>query len=110
MMVLAPLAAMLVQLAVSRTREYAADEAGAHLSGKPYALASALEKIEGWNKNRIPPGATSKNPAITSLDIINPFKGSTMTELFSTHPSTEKRIAKLDRIAEKMGISRYSSQ
>jgi heat shock protein HtpX len=110
MMVLAPLAAMLVQLAISRTREYAADEGGAQLSGKPYALASALEKIDGWNKRRIPPGASGKNPAISSLYIINPFRGSLVTGLFSTHPATEKRIARLERIADKMGISRYSFQ
>jgi heat shock protein HtpX len=108
MMVLAPLAAMLVQLAISRTREYAADEGGAKLSGKPLALASALEKIDSWSKHRIPPGATSKNPAISSLYIINPFRGSLITGLFSTHPSTEKRIARLEHMAESMGYSRYS--
>ena len=107
MMVLAPLAAMLVQMAVSRTREYAADEGGAKLSGKPYALASALQKIELWNKHRIPPGATSKSPVMSSLYIINPFKGSLMMELFSTHPATEKRIARLENIAGNMGYSRY---
>ena len=107
MMVLAPLAAMLVQMAVSRTREYAADEGGAKLSGKPQALASALQKIELWNKHRIPPGTTSKNPAISSLYIINPFKGSLMMELFSTHPATEKRIARLENIAASMGYGRF---
>jgi len=107
MMVLAPLAAMLVQMAVSRTREYAADEGGAKLSGKPYALASALQKIELWNKHRIPPGATSKSPVMSSLYIINPFKGSLMMELFSTHPATEKRITRLENIAGSMGYSRY---
>ena len=107
MMVLAPLAAMLVQMAVSRTREYAADEGGAKLSGKPYALASALQKIELWNKHKIPPGATSKSPVMSSLYIINPFKGSLMMELFSTHPATEKRIARLENIAGSMGYSRY---
>ena len=107
MMVLAPLAAMLVQMAVSRTREYAADEGGAKLSGKPQALASALQKIDSWNKHRIPPGATSKNPGISSLYIINPFKGSLMMELFSTHPATEKRIARLENIAASMGYGRF---
>ena len=107
MIVLAPLAAMLVQMAVSRTREYAADEGGAKLSGKPQALASALQKIELWNKHRIPPGATSKSPAISSLYIINPFKGSLMMELFSTHPATEKRIARLENIAASMGYGRF---
>jgi heat shock protein HtpX len=103
MMVLAPLAAMLVQLAVSRTREYAADEGGAKLSGKPLALASALQKIDLWNKHRIPPGASSKSPAMASLYIINPFRGSLVAELFSTHPATEKRIARLNRIAASIG-------
>jgi len=107
MMVFAPLAAMLVQLAVSRTREYAADEGGAKLSGKPQSLASALQKIELWNKHRIPPGATSKNPVMSSLYIINPFKGSLMMELFSTHPATEKRIARLENVAASMGYGRF---
>jgi heat shock protein HtpX len=103
MMVLAPLAAMLVQLAVSRTREYGADEGGAKMSGKPLALASALQKIDLWNKHRIPPGANSKSPAMASLYIINPFRGSLVAELFSTHPATEKRIARLNRIAASAG-------
>ena len=107
MIVLAPLAAMLVQMAVSRTREYAADEGGAKLSGKPQALASALQKIELWNKHRIPPGATNKSPAMSSLYIINPFKGSLMMEMFSTHPATEKRIARLENIAASMGYGRF---
>jgi len=107
MMVLAPLAAMLVQMAVSRTREYAADEGGAKLSGKPQALASALQKIETWNQRRIPPGAQSKTPVMSSLYIINPFKGSLMMELFSTHPKTEKRIARLENIAASMGYGRF---
>ena len=99
MMVLAPIAAMLVQLAVSRTREYAADESGAKLSGKPMALASALQKIEAWNKHK----PVQSNPAVSSLYIINPLRGSTVTGLFSTHPATEKRITRLERIAESMG-------
>jgi heat shock protein HtpX len=107
MMVLAPLAAMLVQLAVSRTREYAADEGGAKLSGNPQALASALQKIELWNTHKIPPGTTSKNPVMSSLYIINPFKGSLMMELFSTHPATAKRIARLENIAASMGYGRF---
>jgi heat shock protein HtpX len=101
MMVLAPLAAMLVQLAVSRTREYSADEGGAKLSGQPRALASALEKIEMYAKQR--PVQSKANPALSSLYIINPFKGSLLTGIFSTHPSTAKRIARLNRIAQSMG-------
>jgi heat shock protein HtpX len=101
MMVLAPLAAMLVQLAVSRTREYSADEGGAKLSGRPQALASALEKIEMYAKHK--PAQAKANHALSSLYIINPFKGSFMTEIFSTHPPTAKRIARLDHIAQSMG-------
>jgi len=103
MVVLAPLAAMLVQLAVSRTREYSADEGGAKLSGKPQALASALQKIDTWSRRK----PSQKNPALASLYIINPFHGSFVTGLFSTHPPTEKRIARLDKIAASMGYSLY---
>lgn len=106
MMVLAPLAAMLVQLAVSRTREYSADQGGAKLSGNPQALASALQKIEMWTKRK----PTQTNPAMASLYIINPFHGSFFTELFSTHPATEKRIARLQHLAEKMGYGPFYLQ
>jgi heat shock protein HtpX len=108
MLILAPLAAMLVQLAVSRTREYAADEGGAKLSGKPLALASALEKIEYHAKNRRAP--RNANPALSSLYIINPFRGSGFTQLFSTHPATEKRIARLHQIAANMGYGSHYPQ
>jgi heat shock protein HtpX len=103
MMILAPFAAMLVQLAVSRTREYSADEGGAKLSGKPQALASALQKIEAWTKHR----PSQNNPALASLYIINPFHRSFVAELFSTHPATEKRVARLERIAASMGYGSY---
>jgi heat shock protein HtpX len=105
MMILAPIAAMLVQLAVSRTREYSADEGGAKISGNPMALASALQKIDAWAKQRSPRNKT--NTAMSSLYIINPFRGSFVAELFSTHPSTEKRVARLERIAESMGTGPY---
>jgi len=108
MLVLAPLAAMLVRLAVSRTREYAADEGGAKLSGKPLALASALEKIDYYAKNRRP--SKNSNPALSSLYIINPFRGSGFTQLFSTHPATPKRIARLHQIAASMGYGSYYAQ
>jgi heat shock protein HtpX len=107
-LILAPLAAMLVQLAVSRTREYAADEGGAKLSGKPLALASALEKIDYYAKNRKP--SKNSNPALSSLYIINPFRGSGFTQLFSTHPPTPKRIARLHEIASNMGYGSYYTQ
>jgi heat shock protein HtpX len=103
MIILAPLAAMLIQLAVSRTREYSADEGGAKLSGKPQALASALQKIEATTRRR----PSQKNPGLAPLYIINPFRGSFIAELFSTHPKTEKRIARLDRIAESMGYGSH---
>jgi heat shock protein HtpX len=106
MMILAPLAAMLVQLAISRSREYSADEGGAKLSGKPEALASALSKIDMWTKRK-PANPQSKNPALASLYIINPFRGSVITGLFSTHPATEKRIIRLERLAEKMGYGPF---
>lgn len=105
MMILAPIAAMLVQLAVSRTREYSADEGGAKLSGRPMALASALEKIDAYAKQR--PTRNKTNTAMSSLYIINPFRGSLVAELFSTHPSTQKRIARLEHMAESMGTGRY---
>ena len=101
MVVLAPLAAMLVQLAVSRTREYSADEGGAKLSGKPQALASALQKIDTWTRRK----PSKNNPALASLYIINPFHGSFISGLFSTHPPIEKRIARLEKIAASMGYS-----
>jgi len=108
MIILAPLAAMLVQLAVSRTREYAADEGGAKLSGKPLALASALEKIDYYAKNRRP--SKNSNPALSSLYIVNPFRGSGFAQLFSTHPPTAKRIARLQQIAGNMGYGSYYPQ
>ena len=104
MIILAPLAAMLVQLGVSRTREYAADAGGAKLSGNPMALASALQKIETQAKYRRSPNQTKQtNPAVAALCIINPLHRSFLAELFSTHPATEKRIARLQGMAEHMG-------
>jgi len=91
---LAPIAVLLVQLAITRTREYAADEGGAKLSNKPLSLASALEKIEKTVAHR----RTLGNPAFSQLYIVNPFRGSSLVELFSTHPPTWKRIARLQRL------------
>jgi heat shock protein HtpX len=110
MILLAPLAAMLVQLAVSRTREYSADEGGAKLTGKPQALASALQKIETYAKASRRPSQTQKNPAMSPLYIINPFRGSFVTELFSTHPATHKRVARLEKIAASMDYGPSYSQ
>jgi heat shock protein HtpX len=90
----APIAAMLVQMAISRTREYAADRGGAEISGEPRALASALAKIANLAQ-RVPNEAAERNPATAHLFIINPLSGARMDNLFSTHPATENRIAAL---------------
>lgn len=86
MLILAPIAAMLIQMAISRTREYAADATSAQVTGNPNELISALQKLEGWSK-RIPMDAS---PATAHMFIIKPFSGSTLLRLFSTHPPTEK--------------------
>ena len=91
MLVLAPIAAMLIQMAISRTREYDADAASAKYTGTPYELISALQKLETYSK-RIPMEAT---PATQHMFIIKPFTGESLMRLFSTHPSTEERIARL---------------
>src|SRR5580658_1873490 len=93
MLILAPIAAMLIQMAISRTREYAADETSAHVTHNPNELISALGKLESYSK-RIP--MQDVNPATAHLFIIKPFTGGGMTRLFSTHPSTEDRIARLE--------------
>ncbi|QWG12577.1 zinc metalloprotease HtpX [Bradyrhizobium sediminis] len=102
MMILAPLGAMLVQMAISRTREYAADDLGARIAGQPMWLASALVKIAGA-AHEIPNEEAERNPATAHLFIINPLSGRGMDSLFSTHPSTENRIAELQRLAAEMG-------
>lgn len=91
MLFLAPFAAMLIQLAVSRSREYQADASGAHYTGNPYALASALAKIDAYAR-RMPMQAT---PSTAHLFIIQPFLGMNFGSLFSTHPPTAKRIERL---------------
>ncbi|MBI2718643.1 MAG: zinc metalloprotease HtpX [Rhizobiales bacterium] len=100
--ILAPLAAMLVQMAISRTREYGADRGGAEISGKPLALASALRKISGAAK-AIENDTAEANPATAHLFIINPLSGQRMDNLFSTHPDTDNRIAELEAMARQMG-------
>lgn len=92
MLILAPIAALLIQMAISRTREYAADETSAHVTHNPDELISALGKLENWSK-RIP--MEDVNPATAHLFIIKPFSGQTFMRLFSTHPPTEDRIARL---------------
>lgn len=91
MLILAPIAALLIQMAISRTREYSADAASAKYTGTPYYLVSALQKLETWSK-RIPMDAS---PATAHMFIIKPFTGESLMKLFSTHPSTADRIARL---------------
>jgi heat shock protein HtpX len=91
MMILAPFAAMLIQMAISRSREYDADAASAKYVGSPYPLINGLQKLETYSK-RIPMDAT---PSTAHMFIIKPFSGQSMMRLFSTHPSTEDRIARL---------------
>jgi heat shock protein HtpX len=104
MVLLAPLAAMIVQMAVSRSREYEADKGGAEISGMPLALASALQKIAGAAK-RVPNMAAERNPATAHMFIVNPLSGERMDNLFSTHPNTDNRIAALQKLAQTMGGS-----
>ena len=92
MAVLAPLAAMLIQLAISRTREYSADATGARLAGNPYGLASALEKLEIAKEHYPLPNA---NPATAHLFIVNPLSGGAIMRLFSTHPPVAERVRRL---------------
>ena len=94
MMILAPIGAMLVQMAISRTREYAADRAGAEISGRPLWLASALEKLE-MGAQRIDNPTAERNPASAHVFIINPLHGGAVDGLFTTHPKTANRIAAL---------------
>jgi heat shock protein HtpX len=105
MIVLAPLAAMLVQMAISRTREYAADNMGARISGRPESLASALAKLDAA-AHEIENVPAEQNPATAHLFIINPLSGERMDNLFSTHPATENRIAALEQLAAQMAVVR----
>jgi heat shock protein HtpX len=98
---LAPFAAMIVQLAMSRTREYGADRAGAEICGNPRALASALAKLHR-GAARIPNPVVARNPAAAALYIV-PGRGGGRDSLFSTHPDTANRIAELQRLAAAMG-------
>lgn len=97
LMILAPLAAILLQLAISRSREYMADAGGAEISGKPLSLASALNKLTLANK-QIP--MRSASAASAHMFIVNPLSGKFFMKLLSTHPSTEERIKRLQEIAE----------
>jgi heat shock protein HtpX len=102
LLILGPLAAGLVQMAISRTREYEADREGAEISKRPLALASALRKIAG-KAEQIPNMPAERNPASAHLFIVNPLSGARMDNLFSTHPNVENRIARLQEMAREMG-------
>ncbi len=106
MLVLAPLAAMIVQMAISRTREYAADNLGARISGRPDALASALVKISRIAEE-VPNDTAETHPATAPLFIVNPLSGRGMDNLFSTHPSTENRIAALEELSREIGLGGF---
>jgi heat shock protein HtpX len=101
-MILAPLAATLVQLAISRTREFEADRSGALISGRPLWLASALQRIES-GAARIDNIDAEEHPATAHMFIINPLHGGNFGNLFATHPSTEERVARLQAMAAEMG-------
>ncbi len=102
MMFLAPMAAMLVQMAISRTREYSADKLGAMICGDPIALASALRKISGMAE-RVENHSAEANPATAHMFIINPLSGARMDNLFSTHPNPDNRIQALQQFANEWG-------
>ncbi|HSD93631.1 MAG TPA: zinc metalloprotease HtpX [Methyloceanibacter sp.] len=102
LVILGPLAAGLVQMAISRTREYEADRIGAEIVGRPRWLASALQKISRAAQ-RIPNIEAERNPASAPLFIVNPLSGARMDNLFSTHPNVENRVARLEAMAQAMG-------
>ncbi len=97
--ILAPLAATLVQLAISRSREYLADKKGAELSGNPLYLANALRKLDAYSKELPMPQA---NPQTAHMFIVNPLSGKAIAKLFSTHPPIEERIKKLEEMSKQM--------
>jgi heat shock protein HtpX len=108
MMIVAPIAAMLIQMAVSRSREYGADAGGAQITGDPLALASALRKLHMGAQN-IPLHVNNATANATAhMFIVNPLTGHGLASLFSTHPPMEERIARLEAMAGKMGYARAS--
>ncbi|MBO6837475.1 MAG: zinc metalloprotease HtpX [Alphaproteobacteria bacterium] len=102
-MILGPMAAALVQMAISRTREYSADRMGGEICGNPLWLASALDKLQA-GASRIDYAAAERNPATAHMFIVNPLHANKMDGLFTTHPKTENRIAALVEQAQEMGV------
>ena len=102
MIIVAPIAALIIQLAISRSREYAADESGGRLTKRPQSLASALLKLERQNERLPSPTAT---PATAHMYIVNPLHGGVLTSLFSTHPPIEDRVARLEALARQIGAA-----
>ncbi|WP_292031899.1 MULTISPECIES: zinc metalloprotease HtpX [unclassified Brevundimonas] len=105
LMLLAPMAAGLVQMAISRAREYEADRVGAEIANDPQALASALQKIEAYARGAVNVPA-ERNPATAHMFIINPLNGKGADNLFSTHPATGNRVRALMELGAKMGVNR----
>ena len=101
-MILAPLAASLIQMAISRAREFEADRGGAEISGDPAALASALQKIQRYAQG-IPLETAEAHPETAQMMIMNPLSGGGLKGLFSTHPATEERVARLMAMAQGRG-------
>ena len=97
-LILAPIAAVLIQLAISRGREFGADRGGADISGDPRALADALLKIDRYARG-VPLEAAEEHPATAHLMIVNPLHGAGLSGLFSTHPPTEERVSRLLALA-----------
>ncbi len=102
MVILAPLSAAVVQMAISRNREYKADQLGAEICQRPLWLASALQQLQSEVK-KIPNAAAERNPSMAHMFIVNPLSGERMDNLFSTHPNTENRVAALNELAREMG-------
>jgi len=98
--ILAPIGAMVIRSAISRQREYGADEAGARISGRPLALASALRKLQMGAQTR----PMRVNESTAHMYTVSPLRSDFMGSLFSTHPPTDERIARLERMAERMGV------
>ncbi|MFH1258843.1 MAG: zinc metalloprotease HtpX [Elusimicrobiota bacterium] len=102
LLIVAPIAALLIQMAISRSREYAADAGGSAISGKPLGLAHALQKLENYSRQTPP---LTDNPSTAHLFIVNPLKGRSLLSLFSTHPPIPERVKKLEKLAQsKSGL------